>query len=250
MKALGTGHSQGVTWRSIEVVRRHGPPQLEFHGAAQARLAALHGTLRAPDDHALARRWRSRRCCCSVADNRLDGPVSQAPAFVHARPLLPRVSRRADAARAPSHSSCHGLARRRPAGVRACALAATSSESSRPRPRGSARPAHRPEAPAMVVKIRTERQGQPAREAGRRRTALRRGRARRPEADRLRASGSGGTAAAATSRSRRASTRSTASAGASRCSGRSSTRRRRTRLRELILQAYAEHEEAGGGRRS
>jgi holo-[acyl-carrier protein] synthase len=43
MKALGTGHTQGVTWRSIEVVRRHGPPQLEFHGAAKARLAALHG---------------------------------------------------------------------------------------------------------------------------------------------------------------------------------------------------------------
>jgi holo-[acyl-carrier protein] synthase len=43
MKALGTGHAQGVTWRSIEVVRRHGPPQLEFHGAAKARLAALHG---------------------------------------------------------------------------------------------------------------------------------------------------------------------------------------------------------------
>jgi holo-[acyl-carrier protein] synthase len=43
MKALGTGHTRGVTWRSIEVVRRHGPPQLEFHGAAQARLAALHG---------------------------------------------------------------------------------------------------------------------------------------------------------------------------------------------------------------
>jgi len=43
MKALGTGHAQGVTWRSIEVVRRQGPPQLEFHGAARARLAALRG---------------------------------------------------------------------------------------------------------------------------------------------------------------------------------------------------------------
>jgi holo-[acyl-carrier protein] synthase len=42
MKALGTGHSRGVTWRSIEVVRRHGPPRLEFHGAAKARLATLH----------------------------------------------------------------------------------------------------------------------------------------------------------------------------------------------------------------
>ena len=43
MKALGTGHTQGVTWRSIEVARRHGPPQLEFHGIARAGLAALRG---------------------------------------------------------------------------------------------------------------------------------------------------------------------------------------------------------------
>lgn len=34
MKALGTGHSQGVLWRDIEVVRVAGPPQLKFHGAA------------------------------------------------------------------------------------------------------------------------------------------------------------------------------------------------------------------------
>src|SRR5918993_4204517 len=32
MKALGTGHSQGVLWRDIEVVRHGGPPQLRFHG--------------------------------------------------------------------------------------------------------------------------------------------------------------------------------------------------------------------------
>ena len=43
MKALGTGHSNGVTWRTIEVVRRHGPPQLEFHGAAASRLAVMTG---------------------------------------------------------------------------------------------------------------------------------------------------------------------------------------------------------------
>ncbi len=41
MKALGTGHSHGITWRSIEVVRRNGPPQLEFHGAAASRMAVL-----------------------------------------------------------------------------------------------------------------------------------------------------------------------------------------------------------------
>ncbi len=44
MKALGTGWSQGVSWRDIEVVRRQGPPQLRFHGAAAARFAALGAT--------------------------------------------------------------------------------------------------------------------------------------------------------------------------------------------------------------
>jgi holo-[acyl-carrier protein] synthase len=41
MKALGTGHSQGVLWRDVEVVRHGGPPQLRFHGAAARRFAAL-----------------------------------------------------------------------------------------------------------------------------------------------------------------------------------------------------------------
>jgi holo-[acyl-carrier protein] synthase len=44
MKALGTGHSQGVFWRGIEVVRRHGPPQLRFHGGAATRFAKLGAT--------------------------------------------------------------------------------------------------------------------------------------------------------------------------------------------------------------
>src|SRR6266849_3751263 len=44
MKALGTGHSQGVLWREIEVVRRGGPPQLQFHGGAGRRLQAIGGT--------------------------------------------------------------------------------------------------------------------------------------------------------------------------------------------------------------
>lgn len=44
MKALGTGHSRGVYWTGIEVVRRHGPPQLQFHGGAAARFAAMGGT--------------------------------------------------------------------------------------------------------------------------------------------------------------------------------------------------------------
>ena len=44
MKALGTGHSRGVFWRSIEVMRRGGPPQLRFHGGAARRLGAMGGT--------------------------------------------------------------------------------------------------------------------------------------------------------------------------------------------------------------
>ena len=41
MKALGTGHSQGVFWKGIEVVRRHGPPSLTFHEGAAVRAATL-----------------------------------------------------------------------------------------------------------------------------------------------------------------------------------------------------------------
>jgi holo-[acyl-carrier protein] synthase len=44
MKALGTGHSHGVFWRGIEVVRHHGPPQLRFHSGAAARLTLLGAT--------------------------------------------------------------------------------------------------------------------------------------------------------------------------------------------------------------
>jgi holo-[acyl-carrier protein] synthase len=43
MKALGTGHSQGVLWRDVEVVRGGGPPQLQLHGGAQRRLEAIGG---------------------------------------------------------------------------------------------------------------------------------------------------------------------------------------------------------------
>ena len=42
MKALGTGHSQGVIWKDIEVVRRGGPPRLMLHGGAGARAAAMN----------------------------------------------------------------------------------------------------------------------------------------------------------------------------------------------------------------
>jgi holo-[acyl-carrier protein] synthase len=44
MKALGTGHSQGVLWRDVEVVRgAGGPPRLKFHGGAARRFEAMGG---------------------------------------------------------------------------------------------------------------------------------------------------------------------------------------------------------------
>ncbi len=44
MKALGTGHSQGVLWRDIEVVRQPGgPPKLQLHGGAARRFAKIGG---------------------------------------------------------------------------------------------------------------------------------------------------------------------------------------------------------------
>ena len=43
MKALGTGHSQGVLWRDVEIVRHGGPPQLQLHGGAGRRFAAIGG---------------------------------------------------------------------------------------------------------------------------------------------------------------------------------------------------------------
>ncbi len=44
MKAIGTGHSQGVLWRDVEVVRAGGPPQLHFHNEAARHFARLGGT--------------------------------------------------------------------------------------------------------------------------------------------------------------------------------------------------------------
>ena len=41
MKALGTGHSRGVLWKDIEVVRGGGPPQLQLHGGAARRAESM-----------------------------------------------------------------------------------------------------------------------------------------------------------------------------------------------------------------
>ena len=44
MKALGTGHSRGVLWRDVEVVRAPGgPPRLVFHGGAAKRFGEMGG---------------------------------------------------------------------------------------------------------------------------------------------------------------------------------------------------------------
>src|SRR5205809_2623131 len=43
MKALGTGHTQGVVWCDVEVVRRGGAPSLRFHRGAAKRFAAIGG---------------------------------------------------------------------------------------------------------------------------------------------------------------------------------------------------------------
>ena len=41
MKALGTGQSQGVVWKDIEVVRAGGPPRLQLHGGAARRAETM-----------------------------------------------------------------------------------------------------------------------------------------------------------------------------------------------------------------
>src|SRR5438874_11196922 len=43
MKALGTGHSFGVLWRDVEVLRPGGPPRLHFHGGAARRFTSMGG---------------------------------------------------------------------------------------------------------------------------------------------------------------------------------------------------------------
>jgi holo-[acyl-carrier protein] synthase len=41
MKALGTGHSRGVLWKDIEVVRHGGPPRLRLAGGALRHFEAM-----------------------------------------------------------------------------------------------------------------------------------------------------------------------------------------------------------------
>jgi holo-[acyl-carrier protein] synthase len=41
MKALGTGHTPEVLWKTVEVIRVGGPPRLAFHAGARRRLDHL-----------------------------------------------------------------------------------------------------------------------------------------------------------------------------------------------------------------
>ena len=59
MKALGTGHTHGVLWRDVEVIRGGGPPRLQLHGGAARRFTAIGGhssllTITHSDDLAMA----------------------------------------------------------------------------------------------------------------------------------------------------------------------------------------------------
>ena len=44
MKALGTGHTEEVLWKDVEVIRGGGPPRLEFHGGALRKFQQLGAT--------------------------------------------------------------------------------------------------------------------------------------------------------------------------------------------------------------
>ena len=58
MKALGTGHSQGVIWKDIEVVRRGGPPRLQ--GGPSRHRRRRTAALRQPVRRGSVRAWRCR----------------------------------------------------------------------------------------------------------------------------------------------------------------------------------------------
>ena len=68
MKALGTGHSRGVLWKDIEVVRASGPPQLRLHGGAAAPRRAHARAIVAADHHA----FRGARDGAGAAARRLN----------------------------------------------------------------------------------------------------------------------------------------------------------------------------------
>jgi holo-[acyl-carrier protein] synthase len=87
MKALGTGHTQGVLWRDIEVVRRGGPPQLGFHGGAGRRSCACSRD----DPRRIAAASASPRP--SFVSAALQLPLSFSAGFLHPRAALRQNTR-------------------------------------------------------------------------------------------------------------------------------------------------------------
>ena len=80
MKALGTGYSRGVYWTTIEVVRHHGPPTLQFHAGAAARFAKLGGTRSVRDADPFTRPGHRARDAARRADNPGSHPRQPRPA--------------------------------------------------------------------------------------------------------------------------------------------------------------------------
>ena len=241
MKALGTGHSRGVLWKDIEVVRVGGPPQLRLHGGA-ARRADSHARRAQPRHH---HAFRDARACAGDAARRLI-PLRVPPRSTAVVASAPR--RRAPSPghilEAPRRTTLplNGFRRhlrRRPASGTDCLRVGCS--------RASAAPAafwlethHDCQDPA-------ERKGESAWKAGGRRAALRRRPARRAEADWVRRLGA---------QDRQRPERHVSGASVSVNGERRSFALLRPivdttaqeRIRDMILQAYAEHERRGRGR--
>ena len=76
MKALGTGHSQGVFWTGIEVVRHHGPPRLQFHGGAAKRVRRFGATGSLSRSHTPGN-WPSPRPAAPGLTPEAQGPRAQ-----------------------------------------------------------------------------------------------------------------------------------------------------------------------------
>ena len=128
MKALGTGHSQGVLWRDVEVVRRGGPPQLQLHGGAARRFAAMGGrssllTITHSDDARAGAGPDPRRLSRNAA------VVASRSRASSARPSPPRSARRLARLTADPRSRLqpHAIARRRRHPLDASCTPATSA---------------------------------------------------------------------------------------------------------------------------
>ena len=166
MKAIGTGHAFGVLWKDLEVVRHGGPPQLQFHNAAArhfARLGASRAlsTITHTDSLALHTSfwWAKRRRLILAAEPALTLSAAairprkgrSAPAAASSRPL--RLTRRAIRDQRTTLDPCV-------ADVGALRPFRSLAEPSTQRSSRRGRQNHH------------ERQGQPTRQAGRRRASL------------------------------------------------------------------------------